>query len=48
MPALSSMMTEGKIVSWVKSEGDKLGKGESVVVVESDKAGYGCGVILRW
>jgi pyruvate dehydrogenase E2 component (dihydrolipoamide acetyltransferase) len=31
-------MTEGKIVSWVKSEGDKLNKGESVVVVESDKA----------
>jgi pyruvate dehydrogenase E2 component (dihydrolipoamide acetyltransferase) len=31
-------MTEGKIVAWVKSEGDKLSKGESVVVVESDKA----------
>lgn len=31
-------MTEGKIVSWVKSEGDRLSKGESVVVVESDKA----------
>ncbi|KAG6391699.1 hypothetical protein SASPL_149457 [Salvia splendens] len=38
MPALSSTMTEGKIVSWVKSEGDLLFKGESVVVVESDKA----------
>ncbi|XP_077248755.1 2-oxoacid dehydrogenases acyltransferase family protein [Tasmannia lanceolata] len=38
MPALSSTMTEGKIVSWVKSEGEKLSKGESVVVVESDKA----------
>ncbi|GAA0170829.1 acetyltransferase [Lithospermum erythrorhizon] len=38
MPALSSTMTEGKIVSWVKSEGDKLSKGEAVVVVESDKA----------
>ncbi|KAI3991418.1 hypothetical protein MKX01_006717 [Papaver californicum] len=38
MPALSSTMTEGKIVSWTKSEGDKLSKGESVVVVESDKA----------
>jgi hypothetical protein len=31
MPALSSTMTEGKIVSWIKSEGDKLSKGESVV-----------------
>ncbi|XP_018815040.1 dihydrolipoyllysine-residue acetyltransferase component 4 of pyruvate dehydrogenase complex, chloroplastic-like [Juglans regia] len=38
MPALSSTMTEGKIVSWIKSEGDRLSKGESVVVVESDKA----------
>lgn len=38
MPALSSTMTEGKIVSWIKSEGDVLSKGDSVVVVESDKA----------
>ena len=38
MQALSSTMTEGKIVSWVKSKGDVLSKGESVVVVESDKA----------
>ena len=33
MPALSSTMTEGKIVSWLKSPGDKIAKGESVVVV---------------
>ncbi|HLP88404.1 MAG TPA: dihydrolipoamide acetyltransferase family protein [Nostocaceae cyanobacterium] len=38
MPALSSTMTEGTIVSWVKSPGDKVEKGETVVVVESDKA----------
>ncbi|MCY7392726.1 MAG: E3 binding domain-containing protein, partial [Leptolyngbyaceae cyanobacterium CAN_BIN12] len=38
MPALSSTMTEGKIVAWVKSAGDKVEKGETVVVVESDKA----------
>lgn len=31
MPALSSTMTEGKIVSWLKSPGDKVAKGESVV-----------------
>lgn len=31
-------MTEGKIVSWLKSPGDKVEKGETVVVVESDKA----------
>lgn len=38
MPALSSTMTEGKIVSWVKSPGDRVEKGETVVIVESDKA----------
>jgi pyruvate dehydrogenase E2 component (dihydrolipoamide acetyltransferase) len=38
MPALSSTMTEGKIVSWVKEPGDKIEKGETVVIVESDKA----------
>ena len=38
MPALSSTMTEGKIVSWLKGEGDAVSKGEAVVVVESDKA----------
>ena len=38
MPALSSTMTEGKIVSWLKSPGDRVEKGETVVVVESDKA----------
>ncbi|NET26764.1 dihydrolipoamide acetyltransferase family protein [Okeania sp. SIO1I7] len=38
MPALSSTMTEGKIVSWQKSTGDWVEKGETVVVVESDKA----------
>jgi pyruvate dehydrogenase E2 component (dihydrolipoamide acetyltransferase) len=38
MPALSSTMTEGKIVSWTKATGDKVDKGETVVVVESDKA----------
>jgi pyruvate dehydrogenase E2 component (dihydrolipoamide acetyltransferase) len=38
MPALSSTMTEGKIVEWLKSPGDKVNKGDTVVVVESDKA----------
>jgi pyruvate dehydrogenase E2 component (dihydrolipoamide acetyltransferase) len=38
MPALSSTMTEGKIVSWNTAEGDRVSKGDGVVVVESDKA----------
>eukprot|EP01035_Chromulina_nebulosa_P018360 gene18360-24056_t len=38
MPALSSTMTEGKIVSWTKKEGEKISSGDVVLVVESDKA----------
>ena len=38
MPALSSTLTEGKIVEWLKKPGDKVERGESVLVVESDKA----------
>ncbi len=38
MPALSSTMETGKIVEWTKSPGDKVEKGETVLVVESDKA----------
>ena len=38
MPALSSTMTEGKIVEWTKSVGDAIDVGETIMVVESDKA----------
>jgi len=38
MPALSSTMTEGKVVEWLKQPGDRVARGESVLVVESDKA----------
>eukprot|EP00287_Rhodomonas_sp_CCMP768_P019540 CAMPEP_0202809196 /NCGR_PEP_ID=MMETSP1389-20130828/1568_1 /ASSEMBLY_ACC=CAM_ASM_000865 /TAXON_ID=302021 /ORGANISM="Rhodomonas sp., Strain CCMP768" /LENGTH=657 /DNA_ID=CAMNT_0049479735 /DNA_START=63 /DNA_END=2036 /DNA_ORIENTATION=+ len=38
MPALSSTMKEGKIVQWMKGEGDRVEAGDIVMVVESDKA----------
>ena len=38
MPALSSTMTEGRIVQWLKQPGDKIEVGEAIMVVESDKA----------
>jgi pyruvate dehydrogenase E2 component (dihydrolipoamide acetyltransferase) len=38
MPALSSTMKEGRVVSWLKSEGDEISAGEAIMVVESDKA----------
>jgi len=37
MPALSSTMTEGKIVQWAKKVGDKVNSGDTLMVVESDK-----------
>eukprot|EP00920_Eleutheroschizon_duboscqi_P019985 GHVT01047770.1.p1 GENE.GHVT01047770.1~~GHVT01047770.1.p1 ORF type:complete len:788 (-),score=75.20 GHVT01047770.1:1032-3293(-) len=38
MPALSSTMAEGRITQWIKKVGDRVKVGESVMVVESDKA----------
>ena len=38
MPALSSTMSEGKIVFWLKQPGDEVKKGKAVLVVQSDKA----------
>lgn len=37
MPALSSTMTEGKIVEWTAKVGDKIKSGDTIMVVESDK-----------
>jgi pyruvate dehydrogenase E2 component (dihydrolipoamide acetyltransferase) len=37
MPALSSTMKEGKIVSWNKKIGDKVSSGDVLLVVESGK-----------
>lgn len=38
MPALSPTMTEGNLIKWHKSIGDKLSPGESIAEVETDKA----------
>jgi pyruvate dehydrogenase E2 component (dihydrolipoamide acetyltransferase) len=38
MPALSSTMKEGRVVQWLKSEGDAIKAGDAIMVVESDKA----------
>lgn len=38
MPQLSDTMTEGTLVSWEKSVGDKVARGEVVATVETDKA----------
>ena len=33
LPALSPTMTEGKIVKWLKKEGDKVSSGEAIAEV---------------
>lgn len=38
MPQLSDTMTEGVVVSWEKSAGDKLARGDIVATIETDKA----------
>ena len=38
MPALSPTMTEGKLASWVKKEGDLVTSGEILAEIETDKA----------
>jgi pyruvate dehydrogenase E2 component (dihydrolipoamide acetyltransferase) len=38
MPALSPTMTEGKVVKWLKQEGDPVKRGEVIAEVETDKA----------
>ena len=38
MPKLSSTMEQGRIVDWLKEEGDEVEKGEVLFEVETDKA----------
>ena len=38
MPRLSDSMETGKILRWLKKEGDQVVKGEPLVEIESDKA----------
>ncbi|XP_064473493.1 dihydrolipoyllysine-residue acetyltransferase component of pyruvate dehydrogenase complex, mitochondrial-like isoform X2 [Ornithodoros turicata] len=41
MPTLSPTMEKGNIVSWSKKEGDKLGEGDVLCEIETDKATMG-------
>lgn len=41
MPSLSPTMAKGKILKWTKKEGDKLGPGDVICDVETDKATVG-------
>src|SRR4249920_4243714 len=37
MPKMGDTMEEGKILRWIKQEGDSVTKGESLAEVETDK-----------
>jgi pyruvate dehydrogenase E2 component (dihydrolipoamide acetyltransferase) len=37
MPSLGHTMEKGKVIEWLKQEGDALSKGEPLVVIETDK-----------
>src|SRR5271157_4763162 len=37
MPKGSDTMTEGKVLKWLKKEGDAVSTGEAVVEIETDK-----------
>ena len=38
MPKAGQSMTEGKIVAWLKKEGDAVARGEPLLEIETDKA----------
>jgi len=38
MPALSSGMESGKIISWLKRQGDMVQRGDAIAEIETDKA----------
>ncbi|MGA8297855.1 MAG: biotin/lipoyl-containing protein, partial [Terriglobales bacterium] len=38
MPALEMAQETGKLVSWLKKEGDSITKGEPLIEIETDKA----------
>ncbi|KKR30075.1 MAG: biotin attachment protein [Candidatus Schekmanbacteria bacterium RBG_16_38_11] len=40
MPKLGLTMEEGSVVRWLKNEGDRVEKGEVILVVETEKVEY--------
>src|SRR2546426_12757462 len=52
MPKLSEAMESGKIIKWLKKEGDRIQSGDIVAEVETDKAdvemeAFGAGVLRK-
>src|ERR671922_1476298 len=52
MPKLSEAMESGKIIKWLKNEGDRVSGGDILAEVETDKAdvemeAFGAGVLRK-
>src|SRR5687767_15236298 len=52
MPKLSEAMESGKIIKWLKKEGDRIAAGDILAEVETDKAdvemeAFGAGVLRK-
>src|SRR5687767_8925921 len=52
MPKLSEAMETGKIIKWIKKEGDRVNGGDILAEVETDKAdvemeAFGAGVLRK-
>src|ERR1700747_2437336 len=52
MPKLSEQMETGKIIKWLKNEGDRIQSGDILAEVETDKAdvemeAFGAGVLRK-
>jgi len=41
MPALEMAQETGKLIAWLKKEGDRVTKGEPLLEIETDKSGDG-------
>ena len=48
MPSLGHTMEKGKVIEWLKREGETLAKGEPMVVIETDKVVTEVGGAGRW
>ncbi len=38
LPKLGADMTEGRLVEWLKKPGERVGRGDVIAVIETDKA----------
>ena len=40
MPRFDPLMEEGRIIQWLKNEGDIVEKGEKIVIIEGEKTTF--------